>query len=173
MIPCIQQADFTARLAQIIEPYGARNPVPLDLEIVETAALEGIRDIGSLVEECKAMNVSFTLDDFGTGYSTLDHLRRIPARALKIDRAFVRKLTDDDERTLIEAIIALGHTFEREVVAEGVETIEQVRWLKEAGCDTMQGFYFAKPMDSVSFDAWQRSFRPNSQWFESTRASQR
>lgn len=169
----LQQADFAARLARMVEPYSGQNAVRLDLEIVETAALEGIKDIAALVEECEALHVSFSLDDFGTGYSTLDHLRRIPARTLKIDRSFIRNMMHEDQRTLIAAIVGLGHTFDREVVAEGVETSEQVRWLRDAGCDTLQGFYFAKPMHPKTFSTWMRNYRVDSLWFEPTQAKLR
>lgn len=167
----LQRANFTERLAEIVEPYREKNALHLDLEIVETAALEGIRDIAKLVEECKALDVSFSLDDFGTGYSTLDHLRRIPAHTLKIEKTFIQNMVNSDERTLITAIIGLGHTFGREVVAEGVETSDQVQWLREAGCDIMQGYYFAQPMEPAKFDAWLRSYQPDTQWSDKTYAS--
>ncbi|MCB1787030.1 MAG: EAL domain-containing protein, partial [Gammaproteobacteria bacterium] len=107
----------------------------------------------------------FSLDDFGTGYSTLDHLRRVPARTLKIDRTFIRDMLDDTEdRALVEAIIALGRSFRRDVVAVGVERVEQVRWLLAAGCDLMQGFYIAPPLPADAFMEWLEAFRADPAW---------
>ncbi|MCB1862856.1 MAG: EAL domain-containing protein [Gammaproteobacteria bacterium] len=164
----LQQPDFAEELERMLHQVNKEERVPLDLEIVESAALEGIRDFPALVRRCEAMGVTFSLDDFGTGYSSLDHLRRIPTQSLKIDRSFVNDLTSNGEdRILIEATIGLGRAFGRRIVAEGVETEEQLRWLRAAGCDEMQGFLFAKPMQPDEFIKWLKQYRPVTEWLNS------
>lgn len=161
----LQQPDFAEELELMLNQIKKEERVPLDLEIVESAALEGIRDFPAMVRRCEAMGVTFSLDDFGTGYSTLNHLRRIPAQSLKIDRSFVNDLlSNGEDRILIEATIGLGRAFGRRVVAEGVETEEQLRWLRAAGCDEMQGFLFAKPMIPGEFIEWLKQYRPDPKW---------
>ncbi|HXK56516.1 MAG TPA: EAL domain-containing protein, partial [Gammaproteobacteria bacterium] len=165
----LQQPAFAAELEQLLSRIKKEERFPIDLEIVESAALEGIRDFPALVRRCEAMGVTFALDDFGTGYSTLDHLRRIPAQSLKIDRSFVNDLlSNNEDRILIEATIGLGRAFGRKVVAEGVETEEQFRWLRVAGCDEMQGFLFARPMDAAAFWEWLQHYRPDTGRFNAS-----
>lgn len=165
----LQQPAFAAELEQLLSRIKKEERFPIDLEIVESAALEGIRDFPALVRRCEAMGVTFSLDDFGTGYSTLDHLRRIPAQSLKIDRSFVNDLlSNNEDRILIEATIGLGRAFGRKVVAEGVETEEQFRWLRVAGCDEMQGFLFARPMDAAAFWEWLQHYRPDTGRFNAS-----
>ncbi|MCP5407818.1 MAG: EAL domain-containing protein [Chromatiaceae bacterium] len=164
----LQQPNFAEELEHTLNQIKTGQRFSIDLEIVESAALEGIRDFPALVRRCEAMDVTFSLDDFGTGYSTLDHLRRIPAQSLKIDRSFVNDLlSNSEDRILIEATIGLGRAFGRKVIAEGVETEEQLRWLRAAGCDEMQGFLFARPMDSMAFLNWLQQYRPSTGWFDS------
>jgi EAL domain-containing protein (putative c-di-GMP-specific phosphodiesterase class I) len=99
------------------------------------------------LNDLKRLGVRISIDDFGMGYSSLSYLKRIPADALKIDRTFVGGLGEDVEDTaLVHMIVDLAHTFGMEVIAEGVESEEQVEQLKEMGCDLLQGFYFAKPL---------------------------
>ena len=164
----LQQPDFVDDLEQMLNQIGKEGRVPLDLEIIESAALEGLRDFPALVSRCEAIGVTFSLEIFGTGYSTLDQLRRIPAQSLKIDKSFVHDLlTNNEDRILIEAVIGLGRAFGRKIVAEGVETEEQLRWLREAGCDEMQGYLFAAPMNSPDFIEWLQRYRPAASWLDS------
>lgn len=161
----LQQRGFVDSLAQTQQEIGGSHQTPLEIEIIENAALEGIRDLPGLVSRCQKMGITFSLDDFGTGYSTLDHLRRIPAQALKIDRSFIRNLlTSEADRTLVEATIGLGRAFSRRIIAEGVEQTEQLRWLRDAGCDEMQGFLFARPMDEAAVSQWIATYRPDPDW---------
>ncbi|MCB1761315.1 MAG: EAL domain-containing protein [Gammaproteobacteria bacterium] len=161
----LQQRGFVDSLARCQKEIGGNRRTPLEIEIIENAALEGIRDLPGLVARCAEMGVTFSLDDFGTGYSTLDHLRRIPAQALKIDRSFISNLlTSDADRTLVEATIGLGRAFGRRIIAEGVEQTEQLRWLRAAGCDEMQGYLFARPMEATAISQWITSYRPDPAW---------
>lgn len=162
----LQQTGFVQELLARIRRYNGDGPPGFELEIIESAALEGVADVAKLVSRCRENGINFSLDDFGTGYSTLDHLRMIPVDALKIDRSFVQgMLSDVGNRTLINAIIGLGVSFGRDIIAEGVEELEQVQALLAAGCDVMQGFYFAPAMPADEFLAWVRDFRPDDAWW--------
>ena len=100
----------------------------------------------------KEMGISLSVDDFGTGYSSLSYLKRLPIDTLKIDRAFIKDIPEDeDDKAISKAIIALGKSLRLRVIAEGVETIEQKEYLSEHGCDLLQGFYYEKalPADEI------------------------
>jgi EAL domain-containing protein (putative c-di-GMP-specific phosphodiesterase class I) len=103
--------------------------------------------VAQLLRAIKQMGVRISIDDFGTGYSSLAHLKRFPVDVIKIDRSFIRDITTDPaDRTITEAIIALGKTLNLTVVAEGVETAEQRDVLREIACDEIQGYYFSRPV---------------------------
>src|SRR6185436_1455531 len=104
-------------------------------------------EAADMLRELKSLGVRLAIDDFGTGYSSLAYLKRFPLDTLKIDRAFIRDTgTSTDDATLTLTIINLAHSMRLKVVAEGVETLAQLDFLRENGCDEMQGYYFAKPM---------------------------
>jgi EAL domain-containing protein (putative c-di-GMP-specific phosphodiesterase class I) len=97
------------------------------------------------------------LDDFGTGYSSLSYMRRFPIDTLKVDRSFVRDLTmDASDASVVSAVINMGRSLHMRVVAEGVETMDQVRFLKEHGCSEAQGYHFSRPLNPLEFAAWTR-----------------
>jgi EAL domain-containing protein (putative c-di-GMP-specific phosphodiesterase class I) len=99
------------------------------------------------LEDIKAMNIKLSLDDFGTGYSSLGYLKQFPIDVLKIDRSFIQDIQVRDAETgLVKTIIDMGHVLGMEVVAEGVETREQLEYLKKHGCDAVQGFFFSRPL---------------------------
>jgi diguanylate cyclase (GGDEF)-like protein len=162
----LQQTGFVRDLLTRTGPHSAGAPPELELEIVESAALEGVAELAELVRRCRENGIKISLDDFGTGYSTLDHLRKIPVDALKIDRSFIQGiLLDAGDRTLVKAIIGLGVAFGREIIAEGVEDLEQVQALLAAGCHLMQGHYFAPAMPADALFAWVRDFKPDAAWW--------
>jgi EAL domain-containing protein (putative c-di-GMP-specific phosphodiesterase class I) len=103
----------------------------------------------------KVMGVQLSIDDFGTGYSSLSYLKRLQVDSLKIDQSFVRDIvTDVDDMAITQAIILLGRTLKLKVIAEGVETAEQARKLRENGCHDAQGYYFCRPLAAADFDRW-------------------
>ncbi len=127
----------------------------LQIEILETAALENISKVIGIIESCCELGINFALDDFGTGYSSLSYLRRLPVQTLKIDQTFVRDMLNDDaDAAIVKGIIGLAESFNRQTVAEGVETMQHFEALKLMGCDIAQGYGIAKPMPAQDFIAW-------------------
>jgi diguanylate cyclase (GGDEF)-like protein/PAS domain S-box-containing protein len=153
----LQSEGFLARLREKIAEYPDLPPGSLQIEILETAALADIQRVAGIIETCAEIGVKFALDDFGTGYSSLAYLRRLPAETLKIDQSFVRDmLTDLGDHAIVQGIIALAKAFDRNIVAEGVETEEHCRVLLEMGCEIGQGYGIARPMPVVEFAQWRR-----------------
>jgi EAL domain-containing protein (putative c-di-GMP-specific phosphodiesterase class I) len=127
-------------------------PRYLELEITETGLMEDLRSVADVLQELKEIGVLLALDDFGTGYSSLSHLKHFPIDALKIDQSFVRNLTTDEDATgIVTAMIGMGKTLRMRVVAEGVETREQLEILQEHGCPQGQGYYFCRPLPAEEF----------------------
>jgi EAL domain-containing protein (putative c-di-GMP-specific phosphodiesterase class I) len=122
----------------------------LELELTETALIEDSRSAADVLKELKEIGVLLALDDFGTGYSSLSYLKRFPIDALKIDRSFVRHLTTDkDDAGIVTAVIGMGDNLHMRVVAEGVETREQLAMLQAYGCPQGQGYYFSRPLPAA------------------------
>jgi diguanylate cyclase (GGDEF)-like protein/PAS domain S-box-containing protein len=122
-------------------------PSALELEITESTVMHNPAPAAALLEELKAMGVRIAIDDFGTGYSSLAYLKRFPISGVKIDRSFVGDVPHDAGNTAItQAIIAMAHSLGMKVTAEGVETAEQMNFLRDQGCDEMQGYYFSRPV---------------------------
>ena len=123
------------------------DPKLLDLELTESAVMDDVEASISILNNLKALGVSISIDDFGTGYSSLSYLKRFPIDTLKIDRSFVIDLTTNpQDESIARAIIALAKSLELETIAEGVETPEQLRLLREMECDLIQGYIFGKPV---------------------------
>lgn len=123
------------------------DPQYLEVEITESAAMQSIDHVMPLLNDLRSIGVSVTIDDFGTGYSSLSYLKRLPIACLKLDRSFVKDLPGDQEDvTIASAVISLGHALGLKVVAEGVETEEQVDFLNSRKCDYLQGFLFSRPV---------------------------
>lgn len=140
------QPDFVATVSLALQKTGA-NPHRLKLELTESMLLGDVDAVIVKMAELKTLGVSFALDDFGTGYSSLAYLKRLPLNQLKIDQSFVRDLLrDPNDAAIAKTIIELGHSLGLTVMAEGVETAEQQRILALMGCDSYQGYYFARPV---------------------------
>jgi diguanylate cyclase (GGDEF)-like protein/PAS domain S-box-containing protein len=124
------------------------DPSALSVEMTESSIMENAQDAVAMLRRLKALNIGLEIDDFGTGYSSLSHLRQLPFDTLKIDRSFVKDLGEgDDSSEIINTILQLARSLSLDVVAEGVETTEQLATLRAMGCASGQGYYFARPMD--------------------------
>jgi diguanylate cyclase (GGDEF)-like protein/PAS domain S-box-containing protein len=138
-------------VARVLEETGL-DPTTLEFEITESMVMHNPEHAVKLLNELKAMGIHLSIDDFGTGYSSLSHLKRFPIDSVKIDRSFIRDIPGDaDDAAITQAIIAMAHGLRLTVIAEGVETTEQVRFLRDHGCDEIQGYYFSKPLPEVEF----------------------
>ncbi|TLX69921.1 bifunctional diguanylate cyclase/phosphodiesterase [Pseudomonas nicosulfuronedens] len=147
--------NFPAILCEALERYPALPAKNIELEILENAAFSDLDQAIDVLAQCERMGVHFALDDFGTGYSSLTYLRKLPIQALKIDQSFVRKMTTDSEdRGIVESVIQLAHTFQLEVVAEGVETQQHAALMQNIGCSIVQGYGIARPMPADDIPAW-------------------
>lgn len=145
--------DFVLRVEKVLYETGA-NPHRLCLEITEGIVLQDADQVIEKMRRLRAIGVSFSIDDFGTGYSSLSYLQRLPLRELKIDKTFVNDLaTNATSESIVRAIVALGEGMKIDVLAEGVETAVQQDRLTMLGCERMQGYLFARPMD---LDAMER-----------------
>ncbi|USW97475.1 EAL domain-containing protein [Pseudomonas proteolytica] len=154
-----QRADFVERLQQLLAQHPDVAPHMLDLEIAESVAIDHIQRVTEHLAACQALGVRFSLDDFGTGYSSLSYLKRLPTQTIKIDKSFVRDiLHDKDDLALTQAVIGLARAFGREVIAEGLESLEHGQLLLRMGCEVAQGYYFAQPMPAAEVPAWAAGF---------------
>jgi diguanylate cyclase (GGDEF)-like protein len=161
----LQQANFVDRLTTLLATHPDVDPRNLELEVLETSALEDLQHISTIMNASIALGVNFALDDFGTGYSSLTHLRRLPANLIKIDQTFVRDmLIDTDDLAIVEGVIALAKSFKRDVIAEGVETIEHGTVLLQLGCELAQGYGIARPMPASDIPTWISDWKPNVSW---------
>ncbi|MCV2351373.1 putative bifunctional diguanylate cyclase/phosphodiesterase [Paucibacter sp. Y2R2-4] len=163
------QADFVARLRQLLAKHPAADPAGLELEVLETSALNDMVHVVQLMNECKALGVGFALDDFGTGYSSLTYLKRLPVVQLKIDQSFVRDMLDNPvDIAILKSVIGMAQAFGCTVIAEGVETAEHGVLLIALGCTLAQGFGIARPMPAEQLPAWVQQWRPDAKWAESS-----
>ncbi|MEG1051084.1 MAG: EAL domain-containing protein [Janthinobacterium sp.] len=128
------------------------DPALVEFEITETALMQHGGQTLDILRQMNAMGICLSIDDFGTGYSSMSYLKRLPIDQLKIDRSFVHDLPGEGE-AIVTAIIAMAHSLHLKVVAEGVETLQQVEFLRKAGCDNVQGFFFARPMTAAQLTA--------------------
>ncbi len=147
--------NLTELVQQVLAETGLPAPM-LELEVTESLALHSVSTTLSTLHACKALGVKLAMDDFGTGYSSLSYLKRYPLDALKIDQAFVRNVTRDaGDAAITRAIVAMAHSFGMSVIAEGVETIDQLDFLNSLHCEDFQGYLFSKP---VAADEAQKCF---------------
>jgi len=145
--------DFACQVRHVLRETGLP-PHQLELEITESVIMNRPEHVVSVMNELREIGVRFSIDDFGTGYSSLSQLKRFPINTLKIDQSFTRDIGLDDGGTAItRAVIALGHSLRLQVVAEGVETKEQQRFLAQHGCHGMQGYLFSRPIEAGAFAA--------------------
>ncbi len=149
-----EKAEFAGLVADMLQKSGA-NPNLLKLELTESMLSKNVDDIIVKMNEIMAIGATFSLDDFGTGYSSLSYLKRLPLNQLKIDQSFVRDLfTDPYGAAIASSIVALGRNMGMNVIAEGVETVEQLDFLTSIGCDGFQGYYFGRPVPACELEKW-------------------
>lgn len=161
----LQHSDFMMRLSLLLSAHSDIPPNRLEIEILETSALEDIAQVSEQIRACQNLGVRFAIDDFGTGYSSLTYLKHLPIETLKIDRSFVHDMLEDsDDCAIVEGVIGLAKAFRREVIAEGVETVEHGSRLLQLGCELAQGYGIAKPMPSDQIKKWLSRWQPKRAW---------
>ena len=147
-----QRARFVERLVECVRETGF--PLTrLELEIVETAFFEDPASAEAQLRHLRSFGIGLALDDFGIGYSSLSYLRRMPFTKLKIDKSFIEDVTMMHSAAIVHAVIALGRALGLKVTAEGVETVQQQKFLRIAGCHYLQGYLFSKPVPPAEIDA--------------------
>ncbi|TFW16047.1 EAL domain-containing protein [Massilia arenosa] len=144
----LRQREFVAHLAEILKVHEVA-PEQIELEVTESQLMDNPAEAMEALTDLKAMGVRLSIDDFGTGYSSLSYLQKFPVDVIKIDRSFLVK-SDDDHAVIMRAIIALGHSLKLKVIAEGVETQDQLAFLRDHDCDQIQGNYFSPAVSSVA-----------------------
>jgi diguanylate cyclase (GGDEF)-like protein/PAS domain S-box-containing protein len=147
----LRKRQFAAGLDRTLKRLGV-NPASLELEVTESQLMDHPDEAMEALADLKALGVRLSIDDFGTGYSSLSHLQKFPVDYIKIDRSFLGEVSDDGHAVIARAIIALGHNLKLKVIAEGVETLEQLTFLRDNDCDQMQGWYFSPALSQRSLE---------------------
>ena len=155
-----RQARLPDRVAQILAEFELP-PRCLELELTESVAMEDPLAAIAVMDALHQRGIRMAIDDFGTGYSSLSYLKRFKVSKLKIDQSFVRDIArDPEDEAIVEAIIGLSKTLGLQTIAEGVETAEQLAFLRAKGCHQVQGYYFARPMPAADFEDFVRGYHP-------------
>ncbi len=161
----LQQPDFLERLKSILAEYPDVDPAWLELELLETSELRDINRVAQVMRACTQLGITFALDDFGTGYSSLMMLKHLPVAHLKIDRAFVcDMLNDSHDLAIVEGVLGLTVAFQRQAIAEGLETVEHGNILLQLGCEVAQGYGIARPMPAEDMASWLARWLPEPSW---------
>jgi len=161
----LQQENFYVVLSAMLARHPDVAPENLELEILETSALQNIDAVSQVMRVCRDLGVRFSIDDFGTGYSSLTYLKRLPAETLKIDQSFVRDmLSDQEDLAIVRGVIGLADAFHRKVIAEGVETIAHGEELLRIGCEQGQGYGISRPMPASMLPQWVASWQSPQEW---------
>ena len=143
------QSDFLGMMVAVLDRTGM-DPARLTLEITESHLMEKVDEMIAIMEQLRQLGIMFSIDDFGTGYSSLSYLKNLPIANLKVDRSFVKNLPDNtDDAVITKTIISMAHSLNQHVIAEGVETKEQLEFLRTHGCNSIQGYYFSKPVSAT------------------------
>ena len=144
--------DFVSSVTTLLDEYDIEGD-RLELEITERAVIKDVEETISKMKQLKEYGVRFSIDDFGTGYSSLSYIKRLPIDTLKIDRSFIKDcLSDSNDKAIVRAIISMAQSLELSIIAEGVETQEQLEFLKQIGCQAYQGFYFSPAVSESEFN---------------------
>jgi EAL domain-containing protein (putative c-di-GMP-specific phosphodiesterase class I) len=149
-----RQPELVDVIRRVVTEAGIA-PHTLGVEITESALVDDPESAALTLARLKDMGLSISIDDFGTGYSSLSYLKRFPIDCLKIDRTFVRDIaTDPDDAAIVTAVIQMARSLKLDVIAEGVESEDQLSFLRERGCEAAQGYYFAKPLPPEQAAGW-------------------
>ncbi|MDN2661771.1 EAL domain-containing protein [Psychromonas sp. 14N.309.X.WAT.B.A12] len=163
----LQQKTFAERLGELLQIHGDVPPHLLQLEVLETSELQDIENVTNIMQACTNLGVGFALDDFGTGYCSLTYLKRLPVNLIKIDQSFILGMLDDpDDLSIVEGVLGLSKAFQRNVIAEGVETLAHGVALLRLGCCYAQGYGIARPMPAEEMLPWAKNWKPDLTWSE-------
>ncbi|MOA10077.1 Phytochrome-like protein cph2 [compost metagenome] len=146
----LRQGDFVARVAAVLAETGLPAAL-LELELTESQLSDNVEDVAALFRQLRGLGVRLAIDDFGTGYSSLGYLKHLPVDVVKIDQTFIRELDGSEtggDAAITRAIIVMAHSLGLEVVAEGVEEVAQLDFLRAHGCDEIQGYLFSRPVEA-------------------------
>lgn len=161
----LSDPDFVPRLARQLAGQPSVSPAQLELEILETGALDSVVEESEVIARVRKLGVACSLDDFGTGFSSLTFLKNLEAQTIKIDQSFVRGMLEDVENVrIIHSVIGLAGSFDRYTLAEGVESLEHGRMLLELGCEMAQGYVIARPMPAADVPDWLAEWRLPDPW---------
>ncbi|MFY0676454.1 MAG: EAL domain-containing protein [Neptuniibacter sp.] len=161
----LQNEEFPYQLSQLFSINPDLPAEKIELEVLETAAFEDITLAAEIICRCQALGIRFAIDDFGTGYSSLSYLRKISVETVKIDKSFVIDMLDDaEDKAIVEGIVGLGKAFNRNIIAEGVETPAHGRMLLQLGCHLAQGYGISKPMPADLVPDWVANFHLSDEW---------
>ena len=141
----LQKPDFAETVIEMLLDVGI-SPKYIELEITESVLMDSVYTVEKNLSLLRKQGIKVSIDDFGMGYNSLKYIQKFDVDCIKIDRTFVSNIDDDINKIIIKHIISLGHSVNAEIIAEGVETQEQYKYLKKQGCDIIQGFYFSKPL---------------------------
>lgn len=148
----LRRPDFFDGVKKVLAQHDVK-PGQLNLELTESSLVDDIESAVKIMHRLGELGVTFSIDDFGTGFSSLSYLRKMPIKVLKIDQSFVTNISDNvDDMKLVQSIISMGHTLDMVVVAEGVETEQQLSYLRSVGCDQVQGYVFSRPLSPEDFE---------------------
>jgi diguanylate cyclase (GGDEF)-like protein/PAS domain S-box-containing protein len=165
-----KRPDFVTQLGNLLGEFPELPDGHLELEILETGALEDDMIASGALRRCKELGVRVSLDDFGTGFSSLSYLKSVPADTLKIDRSFViSMLSNPHDLSIIKGVLGLAQAFHRDVIAEGVESEEHGRLLLRLGCEHAQGYFIARAMPARDFRKWSSHWRAPDSWARTVR----
>jgi EAL domain-containing protein (putative c-di-GMP-specific phosphodiesterase class I) len=154
----LRRKSFATMVAAVLAETGA-DPMQIEMEITESVIVGGHEEAIAALSKLNALEIRIAIDDFGTGYSGLSYLKQFPIHTVKIDQSFIRDLTvDTEDAAIVRAIIAMSKSLRLNVVAEGVESAEQLAMLAELGCDFTQGYYFSQPLSLEAADAFIASY---------------
>ncbi|EED32335.1 hypothetical protein NOR53_2979 [gamma proteobacterium NOR5-3] len=163
----LRQTDFVESIASKMQAVGSMGPQLLEIEILETSALDDLSAVAGIISSANALGISFSLDDFGTGFSSLTHLRRLPVSTVKIDTSFVRDMLESEEDfAIVSSIVSLCRGLNRRVVAEGVSSVAHAKALIGINCIYGQGFGIARPMRRQELSHWINDWQATNIWLQ-------